>query len=75
MSTDPALADRSAVDLVRLIRARAVSAVEVIEASLERVQRLNGTINAVVTLNPRALDDARAIDRQLARGEIGRAHV
>jgi amidase len=73
MSTDPALADRSAVDLVRLIRARAVSAVEVIEASLERVQRLNGTINAVVTLNPRALDDARAIDRQLARGEAAGA--
>ena len=60
---------RSALDLARLIRTRAVSAVEVIEASLERVQRLNGTINAMVTMNPRALDDARAIDRRLAHGE------
>jgi amidase len=66
---DDDLVCRSAVDLARLIRTRAVSAVEVIEASLDRIQRLNGMINAVVTLNPRAVDDARSIDRQLARGE------
>ena len=69
MNADPALADRSAVDLTRLIRTRAASAVEVLEASLDRVERLNGAINAVVTLNPRAMDEARDLDRRLAQGE------
>lgn len=64
-----ALADRPAVELRRLIAAREVSAAEVVEACLDRVDRLNGTLNAVVTLNPRALEEARALDRRLARGE------
>ncbi len=42
---------------------------EVVHASLERVDRLNGTINAIVTLNPRAMDDAHELDRRIARGE------
>jgi amidase len=64
-----ALADRSATELRQLVAAREVSAVAVVEACLQRVARLNPTINAVVTLNPRALDEAREIDEQLARGE------
>jgi amidase len=64
-----ALVDRSAADLRHLVASRAVSAVEVVEASLARIEALNGTINAVVTLNPRAVDDAREIDRQIAARE------
>jgi amidase len=64
-----ALADRSATELRQLVAAREVSAAAVVEACLQRVDDLNGTINAVVTLNAQALDDARAIDDRLARGE------
>lgn len=64
-----ALADLPAAELRRRIGAREVSAVEVVEACLDRVSRLNPTINAVVTPNPRAIDDAREIDRRLSRGE------
>jgi amidase len=46
-----------------------VSAVEVVEASLARVEQLNAGINAVVTLNDRAVDEARALDERLSRGE------
>ncbi len=63
------LASHSATELRRLIATRGVSAVEVVEASLARIERLNPTINAVVTLNPRAMDDARELDRRLARGD------
>ena len=63
------LADSPAVELQRLIRTREVSVAQVVEASLERVEKLNGTINAIVTLNPRALDDARELDQRIARGE------
>jgi amidase len=64
------LVDRSASDLRQLVATRQVSAADVIEATLERVEALNGTINAVVTLNPRALDDARAVDERIARGDV-----
>ncbi len=64
-----ALADRSATELRQLVAAREVSAAAIVEACLQRVEQHNGAINAVVTLNPRALDDARALDERLARGE------
>jgi len=64
-----ALADLPAVELRRRIGAREASAAEVVQACLERISRVNDTINAIVTLNPRAMDEAQALDRRLARGE------
>jgi amidase len=63
------LPDHSATELRQLVAAREVSPVQVVEACLDRVARYNPTLNAVVTLNPRALDDARDLERRLARGE------
>src|SRR6059036_4214545 len=63
------LPDFSATELARLVACREVSPVEVVEACLARFERYNGAINAVVTLNERALDDARELERRLARGE------
>ena len=63
------LADRSATELARLVRVREVSPVEVVEACLARVERCNPAVNAVVTLNPRALDDAGDLELRLVRGE------
>jgi len=63
------LADRSATELRSLIAAREVSAADVAGACLARVERLNPTLNAIVTLNPRAIEDAHELDRRMARGE------
>src|SRR3989441_758903 len=63
------LADRSATELARLVRSREVSPVEVVEACLARVERYTPAVNAVVTLNPRALDDAGDLELRLVRGE------
>jgi amidase len=65
----------SARELVRLIRARHVSAREVMTAHLDRINRVNPTINAIVA---RLADDAclalaDEADRQIARGEAGGA--
>lgn len=60
---------RPAYELRRLLLGREISAVELIEACLARIEQLNPTINAVVTLNDRALDDARALDERFAGGE------
>ena len=63
------LADRSATAIAQLVASRAVSAAEVLDACLARIERDNPAINAVVTLNTRAHDEAGDIDRRLARGE------
>ena len=61
---------RGAVELAALLRSREVSAIEVLEAHLEQIDRLNPLVNAVVTLDE---DGARAAaaeaDRKLAAGE------
>jgi amidase len=64
-----ALADLSASELQQRIRAREVSVAEVVGAALDRATQLNGALNAIVTDNPRAMDEARALDERLARGE------
>lgn len=62
------LAFASAVELARLVDERAVSPVELVEASLRRIERLDGGINSMVALDAeRALADARQAER--AAGE------
>src|SRR2546427_11742175 len=62
------LAGLSATELQRLVAAQRVSPVDVVAACLARVERYNPTINAVVTLNERALDEARGLEQRLGRG-------
>ncbi len=62
----------SGLDLGKAIATKEVSATEVLEAILARIEDVNATINAVVTLVPdRALAEARAIDERIASGETG----
>ena len=44
------LCDKSAVDLVALLAARQVSCVEVMDAHLAQIDRVNPRLNAIVTL-------------------------
>jgi amidase len=60
----------SATELRRLLLSRDLSPVEVIEGALERINELNGTINAIVTINEHALDEARALELRW-RGSAG----
>src|SRR5262245_17499577 len=65
-----------AVELASRIRARELSAVEVMQVHLAQIERVNPRVNAIVTLLPeRALEGARAADAALMRGaEIGPLH-
>ena len=66
----PDLNYSSATAIAEAIRERRVSAVEVVEAHLARIDAVNGALNAVVQLAAdRALDEARQADDALARGE------
>ncbi|MCC6189848.1 MAG: Asp-tRNA(Asn)/Glu-tRNA(Gln) amidotransferase subunit GatA [Anaerolineales bacterium] len=80
------LPDLPAYDLVARLKAREVSALEIVEATLRRIEAVEGRapspepylpapgdeagVHAYISLQPeRALDQARAIDARLARGE------
>ena len=64
---DPALLP--AREQARCIRAGDLTAADLLGACLARVERHNGELNAVVTLNPEAEVDAAAVDAALATGE------
>lgn len=69
------LTAKSATELAKLIRAREVSPVEVVEAYLRRIERLNPALNAIVTLSPQILDLARAAESDLINGkQVGPLH-
>ncbi len=59
----------SARAIASAVRGRHVSAVDVLSQALATVERLNGSLNAIVTLNPSALDDARRLDARVAAGD------
>jgi Asp-tRNA(Asn)/Glu-tRNA(Gln) amidotransferase A subunit family amidase len=60
----------SLTDLATRIRRRELSPVELLRHCLERIDRHNGALNAIVTLDAeRALDAARAAEQRLMRGE------
>ncbi|TYL87287.1 amidase family protein [Bradyrhizobium rifense] len=66
----------SAVDTASAIRSGAISAVETVEAHLERMHAVNPRLNAVVVdLGEDALKAAHAADKQRAKGgELGLLH-
>jgi amidase len=66
----------TATELTRRIRAKELSATEVMEASLAQIERVNPKVNAIVTFLPeQALEQARAADEALAKGEnVGPLH-
>jgi hypothetical protein len=71
------IVEMSASDLATAIRARQVSCVEVAEAFLAQIDRLNPRYNAIVSLRDRSevLKDAAERDASLARGEtVGPLH-
>jgi amidase len=74
MKTTSELCFLTATELVQRIQNRDLSVVEVMEAHLAQIERINPQVNAIVTLLPeQALTQARAADETLARGEtVGR---
>ena len=66
----------TAADLARLIAAREISAVEVMDAHLARIEEVNPAVNAIVTLVPDAARrGAEAADGAVARGDaLGPLH-
>lgn len=73
---DVTLTRKSARELARLIRERAVSPVEVLDAHLAAIAEINPKLNAIVTLAvEQAQDAARRAESAIAKGEpLGPLH-
>jgi amidase len=66
----PKICFLTATELVRLVRAKELSALEVMEAHPAQIERVNPEVNAIATLTAeRAMDRASATDDAIARGE------
>ncbi|HXV63595.1 MAG TPA: amidase [Vicinamibacteria bacterium] len=63
-------------ELARLVRVKEVSAVELLQAHLDQIERVNPKVNAIVTLVPElARERARLLDERAMRGEsLGPLH-
>ena len=65
----------SAASLAKAIRGRRISSVELTQAYLDRIDKVNPSLNAVVLLDESAMDQARAADDTLAKGsDLGPLH-
>lgn len=67
----PELCSLTATELVRRMRRKDVSAVEVLDAHLRQIERVNPKVNAIVTLvADRAREQSKKADNSAARGEF-----
>lgn len=70
-----AITSRSAGDLAQLIRTRAISPIDVASAYLSRIDQLNPRLNAIVTVAADVLDQAKAAEAAIMRGDcLGALH-
>jgi amidase len=61
--------------LAELIRARAISPVDVVDSYLHRIEQLNPQLNAIVTLAPDAIEKAKEAQAAVMRGDaLGPLH-
>jgi len=68
-SSTPEICQLSAVEMARRIRAKQLSAREVLLAHLGQIERINPRVNAIVTLvADRAMEQAKRADEALVRG-------
>src|ERR1700682_4909505 len=76
MSHNTELISRSAVELRRMIGAKEVSPVELLDACIERIEAINPAVNAVTaTCYPEARIAAKTAERQVLDGEkLGLLH-
>jgi amidase len=71
MSTDPSLHRMTASQLAAGLRKKAFSAVELCDAHVDRIEKLDGQVNAVVVRDfERARAEARQADVAISRGEF-----
>ena len=65
---ESSICDMSGAELGRHLVAGDLSAIQIAQACLRRIEAVNGAVNAICTLNPAALAEAEASDRRRRAG-------
>ena len=66
---------RSAVDQLALINDKSISCVELLNAHIDQLNRINPEVNAMVTLClDSALEEAKYADKRIFNGERAKLH-
>jgi len=66
----PSICDTTAVSLIKLLKTKAISPVELLDSCFARIASVNPAVNAVVTLDEQgARAAARAAEAEIAKGE------
>lgn len=69
------ITDFTATDLVKLMKQKEISPVDVVSAFLNRIQTHNSKWNAFVTINERAIEEAKKAEDVIMKGEeLGELH-
>jgi amidase len=66
----PTVVEASLADLRRAMERRQLTSRQITQQYLDRIARYDAALRAVITLNPRALEDADERDRERARGRV-----
>ena len=66
------LINKTLTELASLVRDRAVSPVETVEAHLRRIERRNPSLNAIVTIAGDVAEQARAAEAEVIAGKLRR---
>lgn len=61
---------KSICELAEIIRSKVISPVDVVKAFLERIEKINPMLNAIVTLAPDAMKKAQEAEDAVVRGEV-----
>ncbi|HEY6232758.1 MAG TPA: amidase [Pyrinomonadaceae bacterium] len=64
------LVKESAATLATKIRSRELSPVEIVQAHLDRIEQLNPSLNAIVTIAPDLIEQARKAEAAVTRGDV-----
>lgn len=67
---DESIAYLTATQMAAMIRDRSLSPVEVMQSHLERIERLNPAINAIVAMSVTAMEEARRAERAVAAKDV-----
>lgn len=67
------IVDQQANEIASRVQKKEIKAEEVVAAYLQQTKKLNPEINAFITVNEKALDRARELDKKISQGEkVGR---
>jgi aspartyl-tRNA(Asn)/glutamyl-tRNA(Gln) amidotransferase subunit A len=61
--------NQPATDIAALVKQKKISAKEVTSVFLKQTEKLNPSINAFITINDKALQEAEKVDARIAKGE------